>query len=130
MKKWIAAVLPLVLIITGLVYAKEYEVKKKAGSYDVEIKIDKNPPVVGNNNIEVGVKDESNKYVTDAKVRIEYSMPAMPGMPPMNYKADAELKGNKYTALLNFSMTGPWNIAVKITRADKTSTVKFNVDVR
>lgn len=116
------------LLIAGIAYAKDYEVKKKAGGYDIEIKIDKNPPVVGDNNIKVEVKDSAGKYVTDAKVRVEYSMPAMPGMPPMNYKTDAELKGNEYKARMNLSMSGPWNIAVKITRAGKTTTVKFNVD--
>lgn len=118
----------ILLLITGIAYAKDYEVKKKAGEYDVEIKIDKNPPVVGDNNIEVKIKDASGKHVTDAKVRIEYTMPAMPGMPAMNYKADAELKGYEYKAKMNLSMSGAWNVAVKITRGSKTTTVKFNVD--
>lgn len=118
----------ILLLIAGIAYAKDYEVKKKAGEYDVEIKIDKNPPVVGDNNIEIEIKDASGKYVTDAKVRIEYTMPAMPGMPAMNYKADAELKGYEYKAKMNLSMSGAWNVAVKITRGGKTTTVKFNVD--
>jgi len=54
----------------------------------------------------------------------------MPGMPPMNYKTDAVLKGNEYRATMNLSMSGPWNIAIKITRAGKTSTAKFNIDAR
>jgi hypothetical protein len=118
----------ILLLIAGIAYAKDYEVKKKAGDYDVEIKIDKNPPVVGNNNIEIEIKDASGKYVTDAKVRIEYTMPAMPGMPAMNYKTDTELKGYEYKAKMNLSMAGSWNVVVKITRGSKTTTVKFNVD--
>lgn len=120
----------ILLLIAGIVYAKDYEIKKKAGEYDVEVKIDKNPPVVGNNNIEIEIKDAAGKYVTDAKVKVEYSMPAMPGMPPMNYKTDAEIKGEKYKATMNLSMSGPWNIAIKITHANKITTLKFNVDVR
>lgn len=116
------------LLIGGIAYAKDYEVKKKVGEYDVEVKIDKNPPVVGDNNIEIGIKDASGKYVTDAKVKVEYSMPAMPGMPAMNYKTDTELKGDEYKAKINLSMSGSWNIAVKITRSGKTATMKFNVD--
>lgn len=127
MKK--VAVISLILfLIAGMAYAKDYEVKKKAGDYNVEIKIDKNPPVVGDNNIEIEIKDASGKYVTDANVKIDYVMPAMPGMPAMNYKTDAALKGNAYKAKMNLSMSGAWNIAVKITRGGKTSTVKFNVD--
>lgn len=122
-------VLTIILLLTaGFAYAKDYEVKKKAGEYNVIVKIDKNPPVVGDNNISVEIKDASGKNVTDAKVRIEYSMPAMPGMPAMNYKADAELKGYKYKAKMNLSMSGAWNVAVKITRGGKTTSVKFNVD--
>ena len=127
MKRLTIAALILLLIV-GIAYAKDYEVKKKAGEYDVEIKIDKNPPVVGDNNIGIEIKDASGKYVTDAKVKVEYSMPAMPGMPAMNYKTDTELKGYEYKAKMNLSMSGSWNIAVKITRGGKTATVKFNVD--
>ena len=116
------------LLIGGIAYAKDYEVKKKAGEYDVEVKIDKNPPIVGDNNITIEIKDASGKYVTDAKVKVEYSMPAMPGMPAMNYKTDTELKGDEYKAKINLSMSGSWNVAVKITRSGKTATMKFNVD--
>jgi len=119
-----------VLFAIGVAYGKELEVKKKAGQYDVEITMDKNPPVVGDNNIEIEIKDPSGQYVTDAKVTVEYSMPAMPGMPPMNYKEEAAPKGNEYKAKLNLSMSGSWNIAVKIRRAEKTETVKFNVDAK
>ena len=79
----------------------------------MEIKIDKNPPVVGDNNIEIEIKDASGKYVTDAKVKVEYSMPAMPGMPAMNYKTDTELKGYEYRAKMNLSMSGAWRCRSK-----------------
>jgi hypothetical protein len=120
----------ILLLIAGIAYAKDYEVKKKAGEYNVEVKIDKNPPIVGDNNITVEVKDASGKYVTDAKVKVEYSMPAMPGMPAMNYKADTVLSGNEYKAKINFSMSGAWNVVIKISRAGKTASLKFNVDAR
>jgi len=129
LKQLFAAVLVL-LLPAGMAYAKDYEVKKKAGAYDVEIKIDRNPPVVGDNVITVEIKDASGKYVTDAKVRVEYSMPPMPGMPPMNYKTNAELKGESYTGTMNLSMAGPWNIAVKISKGGKTSSAKFTIDAR
>ena len=127
MKK-LAIITLILILIAGIAYAKDYEVKKKAGEYDVEVKIDKNPPIVGDNNITIEIKDASGKYVTDAKVKVEYSMPAMPGMPAMNYKTDTELKGDEYKAKINLSMSGTWNIAVKITRSGKTATMKFNVD--
>jgi len=116
------------LFIAGMAYAKDYEVKKKAGAYDVTVTIDKNPPVVGDNNVTVVIKDASGKSVTDAKVLVDYSMPAMSGMPAMNYKTNAELNGSGYKATMNLSMAGSWNIAVKISKGGKTSTVKFSVD--
>jgi len=118
----------VLLFVAGIAYAKEYEVQKRAGDYNVEVRIDKNPPIVGDNDVTIEVKDSSGKYVTDAKVKVDYSMPAMPGMPAMNYKTDAELKGNEYKAKINLSMSGSWNVAVKITRAGKTATMKFSVD--
>ncbi len=129
MKKVLLAVLMVVLAF-GVAMAKDYEVKKKAGDFDVEVSIDKNPPVVGDNTIAIEVRDAAGKNVTDAKVVVDYSMPAMTGMPAMNYKTDAELKGKTYKAIMNLSMSGSWNIAIKITKAGKTSTAKFSVDAR
>ncbi len=120
----------LVLFLTfGLAYAKDYMVMKKAGNYTVDVKMDKNPPVTGQNKMELSIKDASGSDVTDAIVAVEYSMPAMPGMPAMNYKTKAELNGSRYTATIDFSMSGAWTVNVKITHAGKTQSVKLNVDV-
>ena len=126
--KRLAVIGVILLLIAGVAYAKDYELKKKAGDYDITVNIDRNPPVVGDNNVSVEIKGEGGHHVIDAKVKVEYSMPAMPGMPAMNYKTDAELKGNVYKAKMNLSMAGSWNVVVKITREGKTTTVKFNVD--
>jgi len=121
----------LVMLLTaGMAVAKDYEVAKKAGDFDVVAKIDKNPPVTGDNNVTVSVKDAAGKAVKDAKVVVEYSMPAMPGMPPMNYKADAMPKGDVYAAVMNLSMAGPWNIVVKVTAGGKTGSMKFAIDAK
>ncbi|MFZ5998312.1 MAG: FixH family protein [Nitrospirota bacterium] len=128
--KRVAAVVMVVLLMAGIAYAKDYEVKKKAGEYDVTVRIDKDPPTTGENNIAITVKDAAGTAVTDAKVKVEYSMPAMPGMPPMNYKTDAALSGSEYKGKVNFSMAGPWNVVVKVTRGGKTSSMKFSVDAR
>jgi len=119
-----------VLLSAGVVFAKDYEVKKKAGDFDVVVTIDKNPPVTGDNNVTISVKDAGGKVVKDAKVVVDYSMPAMPGMPPMNYKADAVQKGDEYKAVMNLSMAGPWNIVVKISAGGKSGNMKFTVDAK
>jgi hypothetical protein len=125
----LAAVLVLAVGSTA-VFAKDYEVKKKAGEFAVVVTIDKNPPVTGDNGVTVSVKDASGKVVAGAKVVVEYSMPAMPGMPPMNYKADAVQKGDVYAATMNLSMAGPWNITVKISAGGKSGTMKFTIDCK
>jgi len=119
-----------VILMASVVQAKDYEVAKKTGEYNVLVTIDKNPPVVGNNNVTVTVKDAAGKYVTDAKVKIEYSMPAMPGMAAMNYKTDAVLNGQAYNAKMKLPTPGSWNVTVKITKGGKTSSVKFNIDAQ
>jgi len=129
MKKaiWIMLV---VLLVTGSAWAKDFSLTKKAGPYTVLIAIDKNPPVTGLNKMTIGIKDGGGKDVTDAGVAVDYGMPAMPGMPAMNYKSGTTLKDKQYVANLDFSMSGPWSITVKITRAGKTQAVKLNVDVK
>ena len=131
MIKRFAVVAFVLLLIAGVAYAKNYEVTKKTGGLTVTATLDKNPPVAGpDNNITIAVKDSAGKAVTDAKVVVNYSMPAMPGMPAMNYKSNAALEGSEYKAKMNLSMSGSWNVAIKIMRAGKTSTVKFSVDAQ
>ncbi len=125
------SVISLVLLLAaGVAYAKDYEVSKKAGDYDVLVTIDRNPPATGDNNLTISVKDKAGKPVMDAKVKVDYTMPPMPGMPPMNYKTDAALRGDTYKATMNLSMAGPWNITVKIMRDNKTERVKFTIDAK
>ena len=113
------------------VEAKNYEASKKAGDYQVEIVIDRNPPVaIGTNNLEIEIKDRTGKTVTDAQVIVNYYMPPMPRMAPMNYRTEAKMKKGKYYATMKFIMAGPWYIAVIIHRGGKTSTTKINVDAQ
>ena len=121
----------LILLMTvSVVYARDYEVTKKAGDFNVAIRIDKNPPVAGTNNVEIGVTDASGKAITGAKVVLAYSMPAMTGMPAMSYKVEAVPAGNVYKARVNYSMSGSWNNEVKITHGGKTVSARFTIDAR
>lgn len=128
MKRIIFCVMAIVLI-AGAAFAKEYEYKKKAGEYDVTIALERSPSV-GQNNVTVYIRDAAGRSITDANVAIEYSMPAMPGMAPMNYKTQAVRKGDSYQAKINLSMAGPWTVNARITRGGKTQSAKINVDAR
>ncbi|MBF0338908.1 MAG: FixH family protein [Nitrospirae bacterium] len=129
MKKVVLGVV-LMLLVTGVGFAKDLEVEKKAGDYTIKIKMDNNPPIVGDNNIVIEVKDATGKAVADAKVLVDYSMPAMPGMPAMNYKTDAKHDGTAYKAVLTLSMAGSWNIAMKVSHNHKNVKAKINVDAK
>ena len=120
----------ILLLIAGTAYARGYEAKKKVGDYEAEVKMDRSSPVIGDNNIEIEIKDAGGKNLTDAKVLVNYYMPPMPRMVPMNYITDARLKGGKYRATMNFIRSGPWIIAIKINHGGKVSTAKFNVDAQ
>ena len=111
-------------------FAREYKARKNIAGYTIEMSIDRNPPIVDKNTLSLEIKDALGKHVTDAKVLVNYYMPPMPGMPPMNYKTLAKLSGNKYVVTMNLIMSGPWNIVIKFYRADKASTVRFAIDVR
>jgi len=116
-------------LVTGAAFAAN-TLTKNAGEYTVGLTMEKNPPVMGKNNVEVSVKNAKGAAVTDASVVVEYSMPAMSGMPAMKYKTNADLKGDTYRAVIEPSMSGSWNVAVKISRGGKTETAKYTMDVK
>jgi len=124
------AVLLILCFAAGKADAGSFTANKKFGRFSVMIQIDRNPPVIGENHLEIEIKDDSGKVVSDAKVLVNYYMPPMPRMAPMNYRTDAKFIGGKYRTTLRIIMEGPWIIAVKTTLAGKTSTAKFNVDAR
>jgi hypothetical protein len=129
MKKTMLAIM-MIMLLTSAAYAKGFEASKQAGPFKLDISLDKNPPATGENNIIILVKDTAGKPVKDAKVNIEYIMPAMPGMPAMNYKTALAGKDGKYYGKLNFSMPGAWSVEVKVEAAGKKGKSKLNIDVR
>ena len=122
-------VVSILLLTVAPAYARGYVAQKSVGGYEVVIRIDKNPPVLGDNQIEVEIKDASGEVVKDAEVLINYYMPPMPRMAPMNYRVDAKLKGDSYRAKMVLIMSGPWAIVTKITHLGKRHTVKVSIDV-
>jgi hypothetical protein len=130
LKIFVTTIITTVFLFTGVAVAADYQATSKAGDFEVVLTIDKNPPVVGQNNATIAIKDGSGQPVTDASVRLEFGMPAMPGMPAMNYKADAVSNDGIYKTPLSFSMAGSWFINTKILRDKKIVTAKFNVDVQ
>ena len=126
----ILSILFAILLVTAApAHTRGYEAKKNVGGYEVVFRIDRNPPVLGDNQIEVEIKDAAGRPVTDAEVLINYYMPPMPRMAPMNYKVGAKLNGEGYRAKMVLIMSGPWAIVTKITHQGKRYTLKVSVDV-
>ena len=122
----------LMLILAVSAFAAPLEITKQAGDFTVVSSLEKNPPVKGKNAVSIVIKDKSGKAVQDAKIAVYYSMPAMPGMPAMDYKTMAEFKNGVYSAVLDLSMTGPWNVEVRFVAPPSKTMNKapFSVDVR
>lgn len=122
----------LALAMTAAVFAAPLNVTKAVGSYTVAAVLAKNPPATGKNTVTFTIKDKSGAEVKNAKAAVFYSMPAMSGMPSMEYKSMAEYKGSSYAAVADFGMSGPWNVEVKFVtpQSKDVNSVKFSVDVR
>ncbi len=85
--------------------------------YEITINT-KKPLVVGNNDVEVTLFKD-NKKITDAKIKVKFFMPEMPGMPYMDYKEKLKFKGDNYKGVVNYSMGGTWQYHLKFKTADE-----------
>jgi hypothetical protein len=110
--------------------AGDYRVRKNIDGLTFDIAINRNPPVLGDNEIRIEIKDLHGNPVLDADVLVNYYMPPMPKMPPMNYTIPAALKGIEYRAVMDLIMTGPWNIITRARVQGKWVRVVFPIDVR
>ena len=96
--------------------------------YEVKL-YTKNTPISGNNDFYVTIKKDENK-VENVKVKIKVFMPAMPGMPFMEYKTKAKLVDGEYKMMINFSMGGTWQYHLKFkTSDDMIHTVRGSVNI-
>jgi hypothetical protein len=118
------------LITATFSLAKDFTARKKVEGHSVEISINRNPPIVAKNELSVDIKDQQGKFIRDLTVMVNYYMPPMPGMAPMNYTVQAKPKGDRYMVVMDLIMTGPWNIVVKTNVGGKRLNATFPIDVR
>jgi hypothetical protein len=114
--------------VGGLAYARSVDLTKRAGDLTVSVTMSKTPSV-GENELEIGLKDAQGRPVTNALVKIDYSMPAMPGMPAMTYRTQAAPAGSTYRGTVNFPMAGCWSVNIRIARGDKPVSARLTIDV-
>jgi hypothetical protein len=145
MKKILLLIVLGTFFLTGAAHAKIHEMVKQVDDLKVKISMDmekhnksghngsgemSHHNAMGGNDFNIAVYDQEEKPVTDAKVKVGYSMPSTDNMPPMNYTARAKRAGDQYGAKLNLSMKGKWDVMIYIKRPKKPlSKVDFSVHV-
>ena len=110
--------------------AADYRVRKNVEGLAFDIAINRNPPVLGDNEIRIEIRDAEGNAVIDAEVLVNYYMPPMPRMAPMNYTIPAQPKGKEYRGTMDLIMAGPWNIVIRARVQGKWLRVVFPIDVR
>lgn len=87
------------------------------------------PLTTGSNTFILNITKDS-KALNETNVRVKAFMPAMPGMPAMDSKSNAQDLGNgDYKITLNISMNGTWQLHIFMTPKDgKKSRIKTSLN--
>lgn len=98
---------------------------------DIAFRSQPDPPHMGDNDLEVIVKDSQGQAVTDAVVEVTFFMPAMPsmGMPAMRSAATLIHGGaGMYRATGKVLSPGRWDVTVAVMRSgQRVGTKKFSI---
>ena len=116
MFKNILKIMAVVVVVVGFVKADMLEFKDNVNGIDVSMKSVKSV-VVGSNKFFITLSKDG-KAITDAKVKVKFFMPEMPGMPYMDSKQNAKVVDGKYVIMSNFSMSGTWQYQIKFKTQD------------
>lgn len=129
--KRIILILTVLFLSVGLAYGMDYEVTKKAGDYTVQVKIDRNPPIVGDNNMMIWLKDATGNDVNGATMTIDYSKPTKKfWTSAKKYNSYASPHENNYHAILTIPSQGTWEVTLNINHKGKSVSTKFTIDVK
>jgi hypothetical protein len=126
MKSLTKLFLALTLSVT-LIQAAAFDKDVKYRTTKVHISAEK-PLTTGSNRLKFAITKGTRAI--DAKVSLKAFMPAMPGMPAMEFKVDAIKLGNGlYEGTLNFAMSGTWQLYIFISpKIGKKSRVKTTLN--
>jgi membrane fusion protein, copper/silver efflux system len=103
-------------------------------AYKLTFRMEPHPPQgAKENTIHVSLTDASGNAVSDAQVRLTFTMPAMPAMNMPEMKNGAELKwtGSEYRGPIQVMMAGGWNISIEARRGDELlATAQAHINAR
>ena len=111
-------VLVVFLCIPCFALADSHMFNTKAGELDVNLSFHK-APFVGENMATIKLTGADGATISNAKVKVDYGMPAVKNMAPMHYKAWAKQKDGAYMLNVNLNMEGPWFINLRILEPGK-----------
>ena len=127
MKNLIKVVLGFFLTF-GFLHAELLEQKGQKDGFDVRLTSQK-ALVVGKNDFIIELSKDS-KVVDNAKVKIKFFMPEMPGMPYMESEDNATLVNGVYKMNINLPMSGTWQYQLKFKTDDGVvHTIKGSVNL-
>ena len=146
MKKLSTIILGLALLTSSVVasesmnHAKSVSNTTKSSSYayqnesttanGIKVVVFSQKPLISGNNVIYAKLSKDSKPITDAKVKIKFFMPEMPGMPAMEYKAKGKLDGDRYKFDINLGMGGTWQYQLKFkTKDSKINKIKSSVNI-
>ena len=95
-------------------------------AYQIELSTNPSPPVVGDAEVAVLLKDKTGMPVNDATVRITAGMSGAMNHGDASGKADNK-GGGKYTTRLKFTMANDWNFNISVEQAGQP---KFSKDIK
>lgn len=131
-KKVYPVLIALIVVTASLAgCTKGYESEKTAGELVIMLEAGRYPLVKGKNAMSITVTDTAGKTVIDAAVQARYYMPAVPGMPPIEFNTAAVQKGKGYEFSANIPVQGAWKIDVLVTQPGKEIvTATFTINAR
>jgi hypothetical protein len=99
---------------------------KEVEGFQVSV-VSKKALIVGMNDFDIGITKGGQPV--DAKVKVKFFMPEMPGMPYMDYKDKGKTNKGVFHSKISFSMGGTWQYHIKFKTADeKVYKVKGSVN--
>lgn len=126
--KFLTLLLASMLSFT-MIYAAAFEKEASFKTTKVLFSSDK-PLAVGSNDLDL-ILTRDGKTLADAQVIVKVFMPEMPGMPYMEYVANAQPVGaGSYKATVNFAMAGTWQLHIFVHTADgKKQRIKSSLNL-
>jgi hypothetical protein len=129
--KLVALSAALLMALSTVCLAEGYQLSRETADYKVVMIFAQASPVEGKNNVEILVTDMKSRPVKDARLKVEYLMPSLPGKKPMmDYTTTATPDGNVYKATLDLSMRGQWKAIITVVKGRQERKLSFSFEVK